>query len=85
MKTNIDRTGGKTPIQVNYILRQDNSKWLIYDVTVDDISIAANYRNQFNRVMNDGGYDKLVDELRSKTLGLQQQLDNPNPHSPRSD
>jgi hypothetical protein len=54
-------------------------------VTVDAISVIGNYRNQFNRVMNDGGYDKLVEELRSKTSGLQQQLDNPNPLSPRPD
>jgi phospholipid transport system substrate-binding protein len=62
-----------------------NDQWRVYDVTVDAISVIGNYRNQFNRVMNDGGYDKLVEELRSKTSGLQQQLDNPNPLSPRPD
>jgi hypothetical protein len=46
--------------------------------------VISNYRNQFNRVMNDGGYDKLAADLRSKTAGLQQQLDNPNPPSQQS-
>ncbi|HXR25029.1 MAG TPA: ABC transporter substrate-binding protein [Candidatus Binataceae bacterium] len=75
----------KDPIDLNYLMHRTNGQWKVYDVTVDAISVIGNYRNQFNRVMNDGGYDKLVDDLRSKTSGLQQQLDNPNPQSPRSD
>jgi phospholipid transport system substrate-binding protein len=75
----------KDPIDLNYLMHRANGQWKVYDVTVDAISVIGNYRNQFNRVINDGGYDKLVNELRSKTLALQQQLDNPNPHLPRSD
>lgn len=75
----------KDPIALNYLMHRANGQWKVYDVTVDAISVVGNYRNQFNRVMNDGGYDKLVEELRSKTSGLQQQLDNPNRNSPRSD
>jgi phospholipid transport system substrate-binding protein len=75
----------KDPIDLNYLMHLTNGQWKVYDVTVDAISVIGNYRNQFNRVMNDGGYDKLVEELRSKTSGLQQRLDNPNPPSPRPD
>jgi len=75
----------KDPIDLNYMMHLANGKWKVYDVTVDAISVIANYRNQFNRVMNDGGYNKLSADLRQKTLGLQQQLDNPNLQSPRED
>jgi len=75
----------KDPIELNYLMHRANGQWKVYDVTVDAISVIGNYRNQFNRVMNDGGYNKLVEELRSKTAGLQQQLDNPNPRAPRAD
>lgn len=75
----------KDPIELNYLMHLTNGKWKVYDVTVDAISVIGNYRNQFNRVMNEGGYDKLVAGLRSKTSGLQQQLDNPNPQSPPHD
>ena len=75
----------KDPIDLNYMMHLTNGKWKVYDVTVDAISVIANYRNQFNRVMNEGGYDKLSADLRQKTLGLQQQLDNPHPQSPRED
>jgi phospholipid transport system substrate-binding protein len=61
---------GKNPITVNYLLLQKNDTWKIYDVTVDAISIIANYRNQFNRVINDKGFDQLMVDLRTKQQEL---------------
>jgi phospholipid transport system substrate-binding protein len=69
----------KDPIDLNYLMHLTDGKWKVYDVTVDAISVIANYRNQINRVMNDGGYDQVVADLRAKTSGFQSQLDNPNP------
>ena len=62
----------KDPIPVNYLMRRDADEWKIYDITIDAISVIANYRNQFNRVLNNDGYDKLVADIRQKTAGLQQ-------------
>jgi phospholipid transport system substrate-binding protein len=62
----------KDPIPVNYLMRRDANDWKIYDITIDSISVIANYRNQFNRVLNSDGYDKLVSIIRQKTQGLQQ-------------
>ena len=59
-----------SPIPVTYLLEQTNGEWKVYDVTVDNISIIANYRNQFNRVINEQGFPKLLADLRAK----QQQL-----------
>lgn len=80
VKTAIDQPGGKAPIEVNYTLRQDKGKWLINDVTVANISIAANYRNQFNRVINNQGFDKLLADLKKKQQALEQQLGTPHVH-----
>jgi len=63
-------------IHVNYRLLQEDSTWKIYDVTVDAISIIANYRNQFNRVMNNKGYDTLISDLKSKQAALAASLAN---------
>lgn len=65
---------GKQPIRVDYLLRQVGGGWKIYDVTVDNISIIANYRNQFNRVINDRGFDKLMADMRAKQQQLQASL-----------
>ncbi len=62
---------GKQPIKVDYLLRELDGDWRIYDVTVDAISIVANYRNQFNRVINDQGFDKLMANMRAKQQQLQ--------------
>lgn len=62
---------GKQPIKVDYLLREMDGDWKIYDVTVDAISIVANYRNQFNRVINDQGFDKLMADMRAKQQQLQ--------------
>jgi phospholipid transport system substrate-binding protein len=62
---------GKQPIKVDYLLRNIWGDWKIYDVTVDAISIVANYRNQFNRVINDQGFDKLMADMKAKQQQLQ--------------
>ncbi len=61
---------GKASIPVNYMLERKDGGWKVYDVTVDNISIIQNYRNQFNRVINENGFDKLMADLKAK----QQQL-----------
>jgi phospholipid transport system substrate-binding protein len=62
---------GKQPIKVDYLLRSISGDWKIYDVTVDAISIVANYRNQFNRVINDQGFAKLMADMKAKQQQLQ--------------
>ncbi len=80
VKTTIEQGAGKAPIQVNYALRRQNGKWLIYDVVVDNISIAANYRNQFNRVINNQGFDTLLADLKKKQQGLEDSLGTAHSH-----
>jgi phospholipid transport system substrate-binding protein len=58
------------PVKVIYLLHRDGSEWKIYDISVDAISVIANYRNQFNRVLNNEGYDKLVSIMQQKAKGL---------------
>jgi phospholipid transport system substrate-binding protein len=69
------------PVTVNYLMKKSGSEWKIYDITIDAISVIANYRNQFNRVLNEGGYDKLVDIMRQKqqALGASMATQQPNP------
>jgi phospholipid transport system substrate-binding protein len=71
VNTNIVKPGSsEDPTKLNFLLEQEGSSWKIYDVTVDAISIIANYRNQFNRVMNNKGYDTLINDLKSKQAAL---------------
>ena len=74
--TDIIQPNGQDAIHVNYRLLKEDSTWRIYDVTVDAISIIANYRNQFNRVMNSKGYDTLIKDLKAKQAALAASLAN---------
>jgi phospholipid transport system substrate-binding protein len=76
VNTDIIDPSGQDPVQVNYQLLQEGGSWKIYDVTVDAISIMANYRNQFNRVVNNSGYDTLIGDLKSKQAALESSLAN---------
>ena len=61
---------GAKPIDVNYLMKRNGDEWRIYDITIDAISVIANYRNQFNHVLNEGGYDKLAAIMRQKQQAL---------------
>ena len=64
----------RTNTAVNYRVERAGDTWKIYDVTVDNLSILANYRNQFNRVMNKEGYPTLIADLRRKQQALASSL-----------
>ncbi len=64
----------KDPLEVNYLMHQNDGHWQVYDVSIDAISLIANYRNQFNRVINNEGYQKLIADLRAKREQLRQYM-----------
>jgi phospholipid transport system substrate-binding protein len=65
---------GDQPIRIDYRVKQTEGDWKVYDVTVDDISITANYRNQFNRMIAERGFDGLMSAMREKQQELRQSI-----------
>src|SRR5438874_9440622 len=60
----LTRAGGELPIEYRMVRRAD--AWLVRDVVVDGVSLAANYHVQFERVMQGGSYDELIARLQEK-------------------
>jgi phospholipid transport system substrate-binding protein len=58
--------GKGEPTSVNYRLHRVQEEWKIYDVVVEDISVVANYRSQFNRILANGSFDDLIKRLKEK-------------------
>jgi phospholipid transport system substrate-binding protein len=58
------------PIHLDYRLKRHDNQWKVYDVTVDNISITANYRSQFNHVINNQGFDVLMKKMENKQQEL---------------
>jgi phospholipid transport system substrate-binding protein len=60
----LTRTGGE--LSVDYRLVRRAGHWLVRDVVVDGVSLAANYHVQFERVLQLHSYDELLARLRDK-------------------
>lgn len=54
------------PIHMQYRLVGSGNSWLIYDFSVDGVSIVQNYRAQFASTLRQGGLSRLVSELQKK-------------------
>lgn len=54
-----------TEIPVDYRLLRRGDRWLVYDVFVEGVSLVANYRTQFDRIMRTGSYQELVRRMRA--------------------
>jgi phospholipid transport system substrate-binding protein len=54
-----------TDIPVDYRLLRRGDRWLVYDVFVEGVSLVANYRTQFDRIMRTGSYDELVRRMKA--------------------
>lgn len=55
-------------IRIDYRMRLRDSRWQVYDVTIDGVSFVSTYRSQFDRIIQAESYGALVDRLRKPTL-----------------
>jgi len=55
-------------LHVNYMLCETPAGWKLFDIVVDNVSTLANYREQFNKIINSDGFAKLLDGLKTKHL-----------------
>jgi phospholipid transport system substrate-binding protein len=60
-------TKAGTEIPVDYRMhRAAGDRWLSYDVAIEGVSMVANYRAQFNKIIQSSGYPSLVSKLTEK-------------------
>jgi len=55
---------------LDYRLLNENGKWMVYNVVIEGVSLVANYRSQFNRIINANGYPELLKKLQTKSKEL---------------
>jgi len=41
-------------------------RWLVYDVIIEGVSLVANYRTQFNKIIQTSSYQELVKKMKTK-------------------
>jgi phospholipid transport system substrate-binding protein len=54
----------RTP--VNYEMEFQNGQWVIVDMEIDDVSTASSYNRQFQRIINQRGFEPLLESLRKR-------------------
>lgn len=65
IRTEIDQKGG-FPIPLNYELYQKDDSWMVYDISIDNISLVTNYRSSFAREIKANGIDGLIRTLQDR-------------------
>jgi phospholipid transport system substrate-binding protein len=61
-----------TEVPIDYRMLRQGDRWRIYDVSIEGVSLIANYRTQFNSVIRTSSYDELLRRLRSRTDEVRQ-------------
>jgi phospholipid transport system substrate-binding protein len=52
-------------LDLDYLLLQGGGRWRVYDLRFEGISLIANYRSQFSRIIRTSSYESLVARLKS--------------------
>jgi len=55
-----------TEIPIDYKMHTLGSRWLVYDVSIEGVSLIANYRTQFNKIIQTQSYAELVKRMKTK-------------------
>ena len=62
----LTKQGTEVPVVYRMVRRGDH--WRVYDVSVEGVSFVANYRAQFNKIIQTSGYASLVQRLRERQI-----------------
>jgi len=57
---------GSTETPINFRLISKNNQWWVYDFVIENISVVANYRSQFGRILTKETPEKMLDDLRKR-------------------
>jgi phospholipid transport system substrate-binding protein len=58
------KQGGEIPIE--YRMHKKGERWLVYDVIIEGVSLVANYRTQFNKIIQTSSFQELVKKMKVK-------------------
>jgi phospholipid transport system substrate-binding protein len=60
----LTKSGSDIPIE--YRMHRKGDRWLVYDVVIEGVSLVANYRTQFNKIIQTSSYQELVRKMKTK-------------------
>jgi phospholipid transport system substrate-binding protein len=66
----LTRDGKPEVVEVVYVMTQTPEGWKVDDIITDGVSLAKNYKFEFNKILKDKGIDELISRLESKVSEL---------------
>jgi phospholipid transport system substrate-binding protein len=69
--TKVNDPKSSEEFKVDYRLRHEAEGWRIIDITIEGISLAANFRAQFQEIIGNGGFDLLMKTLLEKNAAAE--------------
>lgn len=69
-RVHFERDGAKQVLEVAYVMHVVDGKWYVRDIITESVSLAKNYRYEFNKILRDEGIDGLVSRLATKLADL---------------
>jgi len=60
----LTRQRAEVPVEAK--LHRKGDRWLIYDISIENVSLVGNYRSQFDRIIRTSSFGELVKRLRTK-------------------
>lgn len=61
-------TDRRVEISIDYRLLDTGTRWVVYDVVLDGVSLVSNYRSQFNSIIRTSSFAGLVAKLQNKEI-----------------
>src|SRR6266446_6060004 len=60
----LTKQGSQVPI--DYRMLRQGDRWRVYDVIIEGVSMTANYRTQFNKIIQTSSFDDLIAKLKAR-------------------
>ena len=69
VSTTVENKGVKIP--VHYILNLNGSKWMVYDINIEGVSLVKNYKEQFKTILRKEKFAGLIKVLETKNKSFE--------------
>ena len=60
----VTKNGSEVPI--DYRVLRHGDRWLVYDVSIEGVSLVSNYRTQFNKIIQTSSFAELLKKMKAK-------------------
>ncbi|MCB0308142.1 MAG: ABC transporter substrate-binding protein [Bdellovibrionales bacterium] len=61
-------------VDITYDLHRKSGKWMIYNITLDNVNLIRNYQSQFNQIIKKKGFKHLVNTMQAKLKSTDEEI-----------